>query len=72
MQKLRLIRKGGGSVAEITKRILRALVSDDVGNILSLTGKGSKSQAGVKDEPVLKLIIGKRCTYESIAWFLLF
>ncbi|CAL8143462.1 unnamed protein product [Orchesella dallaii] len=47
---------GGQSIPAITQRLLVALLTNRIAKELSLTGKGNKTQAGIKGTPLHKLI----------------
>ncbi|CAL8090371.1 unnamed protein product [Orchesella dallaii] len=47
---------GGQSIPSITQRLLVALLTNRIAKELSLTGKGNKTQAGIKGTPLHKLI----------------
>ncbi|CAL8082674.1 unnamed protein product [Orchesella dallaii] len=54
---------GGKSIADITNRILDALLSNSVAENLSLTGRGKKTVAGLRGTQLLPLIYATvRCT----------
>jgi len=49
---------GGKSPAAITQRILSHLITTNVAEKLSLTGKGKKAKAGIKDTLFHRLLFG--------------
>jgi len=50
---------GGKTVKSATNRILKELFSNSLQKSLSLTGKGSKSEQGLRNTNILRAIFGK-------------